>query len=184
VATNPVTNPSRTVIVRPSEEVISERTLTTTGTIITKNSYLLLPSKSSADTLDYTLDYTQWFDGTNDSISGYYIKDISPTSDDYPLTVVKSWNEEKTVSFVLSSGVPSTTYSFVVLIQTTAGYTYYQAVEMIMSDTANSTTPSTFPALPDTTSAIIYVSSDLPTSDPANAGQLWNNGGYIMVSEG
>ncbi|NHN83680.1 hypothetical protein GOB93_03370 [Acetobacter musti] len=78
--------------------------------------------KSSEDVLDYTFDFTEWLQGTSDTITGITPKVMNPLGGDFDLTAVIQgvFNSTKAV-IVLASGPPGSEVKLNVTIGTAQG---------------------------------------------------------------
>lgn len=103
--------------------------------------------KSSADILDFSDDFTQWFGTTGDAISGDPTVTItlgtgaSLPGSAYDLTVVWVGASDDVAVVMLASGVPGTQYRITLTIQTDQGRTKTVTVSLKV----NADTPAVAP---------------------------------------
>lgn len=145
--------------------------------------WIQLAPKSSADVMDYTLDFTQWIGLTGDTVSNVTVN-VPTSTQTYPVVAIATQVNGPLATFLLASGMPNTQTAFTVEITTAQGRVYSQAVQIVVTGT----TPAT-PA-PNAGSGIV-----LPDDVTVNGGVLQagatplpagtsSNGGIVMLATG
>lgn len=110
-------------------------------------SSIVVATKSSADIIDYTFDFTNWLSGTFDSIVGP-VSLSGPLADGaYPVTLTESAINGNLVTFVLASGQPNTTNILGLKVTTSQGRT----VVVPFTLTVDGASPPTLAVVPTPT---------------------------------
>lgn len=175
-------NPTRTIKVYPSisntTSHCTQRYADSSNTPEQTTNRLSLPSKSSADLLDFTLEVSELFAGTGDQISDIKVSGLDGQAGDTPLSTADSMFDATSITFLLSSGVPKQTYDFFVSFRTELGLAYNIPLSIEINQNTPATAPQAYdlPTPPLRAQSLINLIKSLPT-DPPDAGGLWSNAG-------
>lgn len=121
---------------------------------------LLLAPKSSADVLDYTLNFSIFLSGTNDTLTAVEVSSDSNQSGACSVTAVRTEINGATVTLLLASGQPYSVTVTNVKVTTAQGRVFVVSLQVQITGV----TPATLPLLPSST--------DFPADVTANGGVL------------
>ncbi|GAN63202.1 hypothetical protein AA0313_0909 [Acetobacter indonesiensis NRIC 0313] len=107
--------------------------------------------KSSADTLDFTLDPTDWLQGTGDYLASVSATVPTATGQTADLTVLWASLINGMACLFLGGGVPGTVQTVMVRVTTQQGRSLCQPVSLAITATGAATVAATVPTLPDGT---------------------------------
>lgn len=149
---------------------------------IATRSAIQLAAKSSADLIDYTLDFSAWFSDTSDTLYGTPLVTFPDASgSDYDLTDTFVEARDGTqVVFRLASGIPRTRQRVRVSIETQQGRTKVVDCAIRITNASDATLPPAAVQIPaDATlnGRVYMVGATAPTLP------LFSNGGVLMTED-
>lgn len=107
--------------------------------------------KSSADTLDFTLDTSEWLHGTGDYLASVVASVTTASGQKTDMRVLWATLVNGMACLFLSGGIPGTVQTVLVSITTQQGRSLSQPVAIAILSTSPATPPATAPSLPDGT---------------------------------
>lgn len=144
--------------------------------------FIRMTPKSSADIVDYSVDFSEALEDTGDTILTVIPKVLSVAQSPYDLTVMYvGVYENTTASIIVASGIPSSLQEVDIQIQTKQGRVLNKQIRIWINTLTPATpAPSLIPTLP--ADAILDGRCFLTQQSPLNA-PLFTNGGVIMTYE-
>ena len=135
---------------------------------------LTVATKSSADILDYSFDFTTWLSGTADTLTDKVSIITSGAITAYPVVLVSSSVSGNIVTCMLGSGQPGTVNTLGLQVVTTQGRTAVIPFTMTIDSTSSATTPTPdpTPTPTPTPSDTVGISSITSTQTDAAAGEV------------
>lgn len=139
------------------------------------------PDKSSADVLDYAVDFSAWLADTGDTIETVLVTYPDTTGLTYDLTDL--WADAyqgETVVVMLASGRPGTKQRVVVTVETVEGRTKAVPIEIKITRATPATDPPATVQIPAdaTVNGGVWMVGNTPLKLP-----LYSNGGVIMTED-
>lgn len=107
--------------------------------------------KASADTLDFTLDATEWLRGTGDYLASVAANVPTAAGQETDMRVLWATLVNGMACLFLSGGAPGTVQTVLVSVTTQQGRSLSQPVSVAIHSTSPATPAATAPSLPDGT---------------------------------